>query len=97
MVQVINRMEDAGGAECIKFRVYPSPVNPERILASWQYEKLEPVGPRGAVAIDNTSSASRLRYSFSASSIAPVGTACRSCGVDDLEGLFSSANGKTHA
>jgi hypothetical protein len=37
MVQVIDRMEDAGAAECIKFRVYRSPVNPERILASWQH------------------------------------------------------------
>jgi len=37
MVQVIDRMEDAGGAEYIKFRVYRSPVNPERILVSWQH------------------------------------------------------------
>ena len=37
MVQVIDRMEDAAGAECIKFKVYRSPVNPERILASWQH------------------------------------------------------------
>ena len=37
MVQVIDRIEDAGGAECINFKVYRSRVNPERILASWQY------------------------------------------------------------
>ena len=37
MVQVIDSMEDAGGAECINFKVYRSPVNPERILASWQH------------------------------------------------------------
>ena len=37
MVQVIDRMEDAGGAECIKFRVYRSPRDPNRILANWQH------------------------------------------------------------
>jgi hypothetical protein len=37
MVQVIDRLEDAGGAECIKFRVYRSTVNPERIRARWQH------------------------------------------------------------
>jgi hypothetical protein len=37
MVQVIDKLEDAGGAECIRFRVYPSSTNPERILARWQH------------------------------------------------------------
>jgi hypothetical protein len=37
MVQVIDRIEDAGGAECIEFRPYRSPVDPSRILANWQY------------------------------------------------------------
>ena len=48
MVQVINNLEDA---EVIRFRVHRSTRDPERILASWQHAKLEPVGPKGAVAI----------------------------------------------
>jgi|SRR5215831_4964366 len=51
MVQVIEKLEDAGGAECIEFRVYPSPVDPARIVARWQHGKLEPVGPKGMVAV----------------------------------------------
>ena len=37
MVQVIGRIEDAGDAKYIKFRVYRSPRDPNRILASWQH------------------------------------------------------------
>jgi hypothetical protein len=51
MVQVIDRLEDADNAECIEFKVRRSPVDPERILGHWQHEKLEPVGPKGMVAI----------------------------------------------
>lgn len=34
-MQVIDRLEDAGGTECIQFRPYRSPRDPDRILASW--------------------------------------------------------------
>jgi hypothetical protein len=35
MVRVIERLEDAGDAECIRFQVYRSPRDRNRILASW--------------------------------------------------------------
>ena len=35
MVQVIDRLEDAGGAEYIHFKPYRSPRDPNRILANW--------------------------------------------------------------
>ena len=37
MVQVIDRMETPSGVEYIKFRVYRSPLIPNRIVASWQH------------------------------------------------------------
>jgi hypothetical protein len=37
MVQVIDRSEDACGAECIQFTPYRSPRDPNRILANWQH------------------------------------------------------------
>ena len=37
MVQVIDRLEDAGGAEYIQFRPYRSLRDPNRILANWQH------------------------------------------------------------
>jgi hypothetical protein len=37
MAQVIDRLEDAGGAEYIRFRPYRSPRDPNRILANWQH------------------------------------------------------------
>lgn len=54
MVQVVESKEDAGQAECIEFRVYQSPRDPNRVLASWQFAHMEPVGPKGAIAIDQS-------------------------------------------
>ena len=36
-MQVIDRSQDAGSDEYIRFRVYRSPRDPNRILANWQH------------------------------------------------------------
>ncbi|SRR6266496_810315 len=53
MVQIIENQQDAGEAECIKFRVYrsPNPNTPDLILGGWQHSTEEPVYPKGATAI----------------------------------------------
>ena len=53
MVQIIEKQQDAGGAECIKFRVYRSqnPDTPDLILGGWQHSTEEPAYPKGALAV----------------------------------------------
>jgi hypothetical protein len=51
LVQVIERMEDAGAGECIEFRPYRSPRDAGRILARWSHSRMEAVGERGAIGI----------------------------------------------
>jgi hypothetical protein len=52
MVAIVERQNDAGGAECIEFRVYRSPrEDSDRILGAWQHATEEPFGDKTAGAI----------------------------------------------
>ena len=51
MVQVVERKENVGQSEYIEFRVYRLR-DPNRILGGWQHGHMEPVGSKGAIAID---------------------------------------------
>ncbi len=46
MVAVIEEKEYAGTAQCIEFKVYLSPTDPNRVLGSWQFAS---GGPSGTV------------------------------------------------
>jgi hypothetical protein len=50
MFQIIDDEESAGGAEYIRFKVYPSKGKPDLILGSWQYYP-QPAYPKGPAAI----------------------------------------------
>ena len=64
MVQVVETREDVDQGECIEFRVYRSPRDPARILGSWQFGHMEPVGPNGAIAIDGNPLGSSVDTEF---------------------------------
>jgi hypothetical protein len=84
MVQVIDRMEDAGGAECIKFRVYRSTVNPERVLARWQH--VFEVNGMGSIGQSQLRVPVEIEYQRAFNEAAQYGVPF--LWVDDPEGLF---------
>jgi hypothetical protein len=64
MVQVVERKEDVGQGGCIEFRVYRSPRDPNRVLGSWQHGHMEPVGLKGAIAIDQNTLGSPVETEY---------------------------------
>jgi hypothetical protein len=91
MVQVIDRMEDAGGAEYIKFRVYRSPVNPERILASWQHAV--EVNRMASIGTSQLGVPVEIEFQRAFNEAAQYGV--QFLWVDDPEGLFPPAKRPT--
>jgi hypothetical protein len=92
MVQVVERKEDIGQDECIEFKVYRSPRDPNRILGSWQHGHMEPVGPKGAIAIDHNALGSPVETEY-----LRVLNCADECGVPfvlviDDNGLFPPAS-----
>jgi hypothetical protein len=64
MVRVVECKDDVGQDECIEFRVYRSSRDRVRILGSWQFGHMEPVGPRGAIAIEQNPLGSPVETEF---------------------------------
>lgn len=57
MAAVIEGKEEAGGARYIEFRVYRSPTDPERALASWRF-------PDSGTAIDQSKLGNAVEIEF---------------------------------
>jgi hypothetical protein len=87
MAQVIDRMEDAGGADCIRFRVYRSPREHDRILADWQH----PVEVNGMMSIGQSQLGVPVEIEFKRAFNEAAQYGVPFLWVYDLEGLFPSA------
>jgi hypothetical protein len=87
MVQVIESLEDAGGAKCIRFRVYRSPRNPNRILADWQH----PVEVNGMVGIGTSVLGTPVEIEFQRAFNEATQYSVPFLWVDDPQGLFPPA------
>jgi hypothetical protein len=87
MVQVIDRMEDARGAECIKFRVYRSPRDPNRTLANWQHG----VSEHGMASIGTSQLGVPVEIEFQRVVNEAAQYGVPFVWVDDPEGLFPPA------
>lgn len=88
MVQVVERKQDVGQGGCIQFKVYRSLCDPNRILGGWQHGHMEPVGPKGAIAIDQNTLGSPVETEY-----LRVLNCADQCGVPfvlvvDPDGLF---------
>ncbi len=92
MVQVIDRIEDADGAEYIKFRVYRSPVNLERILASWQHA-VDEVNRMASIGTSQLGVPVAIEFQRAFNEAAQYGVPF--LWVDDPEGLFPPAKRPT--
>jgi hypothetical protein len=91
MVQVIDRMEDAGGAECIQFRVYRSPCDHNLILASWQHA----VSEHGMASIGQSQLGAPVELEFKRAFNEAAQYGVPFLWVDDPDGLFSPAQRPT--
>jgi len=87
MVQVIEKMEDAGGAEFIKFRVYRSPRDPNRVLASW----LHAVDEHGMGSIGQSQLGTLVDIEYQRVLYEAAQYGVPFVWVDDPEGLFRPA------
>jgi hypothetical protein len=87
MVQVIERLEDAGGAEYIKLRVHRSSRDPHRILGSW----LHPVDEHGMASIGQSPLGSPVEIEFKRAFNEAAQHGVPFLWVDDPEGLFPPA------
>jgi hypothetical protein len=89
MVQVIERLEDAGGAEskCIRFRVYRSPREHNRVLANWQ----NGVSEHGMASIGTSQLGVPVEIEFQRAFNEAAQYGVPFLWVDDPEGLFPPA------
>jgi hypothetical protein len=87
MAQVIDRMEDAGGAEYIRFRPYRSPRDPSRILANWQHGAIE----NGMASIGTSQLGVPVETEFKRAFNEAVQHGVPFLLVEDPEGLFPPA------
>jgi hypothetical protein len=87
MVQVIDKLEDAGGAECIRFRVYRSPRDPNRILGSWQHG----VSEQGMASIGTSVLGTPVEIEYQRVLYEAAQYGVPFLWVDDPEGLFPPA------
>ena len=90
MVQVIDTVGDAGGAECIRFRVRRSRRDPNLILGSWQHAVDEHgMGSVGQSEPGVLSVSVEIEFQRARSWAAQCGVSF--LWVDDPEGLFPPA------
>jgi hypothetical protein len=89
MVQVIDRLEDAGGAEYIRFRPYrsPRPGARNRILANWQHD----VSQQGMASIGTSVLGTPVEDEYRRAYNEAVDYGVPFLWVDDPEGLFPPA------
>jgi hypothetical protein len=86
MVQIIDRLEDAGGAECIQFKPYPSSRDPNRILASWGPHAVDEPGRMGSLGTSVLGIPVDIEYKRAFNEAVQHGV--RFLWVDDPGGLF---------
>jgi hypothetical protein len=91
MVQVIEKLEDAGGAECIRFKPYRSPRDPNRKLADWQHG----VSEQGMASIGTSVLRTPVKDEFKRAFNEAVQYDVPFLWVDDPEGLFPPADRPT--
>jgi hypothetical protein len=91
MVQVIDRLEDAGGAECIQFTPYRSPRDPNRILANWQHG----VSQQGMASIGTSVLGTPVKDEYKRAYNEAVQFGVPFLWVDDPGGLFPPADRPT--
>jgi hypothetical protein len=89
MVQVIDRLEDAGGAEYIQFRPYRSPRDPNCILANWQHG----VSQQASIGTSMLSTPVKVEYKRAFNEAVQYGVPF--LWVDDPAGLFPLADRPT--
>ena len=90
MVQVIERLEEAGGADeskCIRFGPYRSPRDPNRILANWQHGASE----HGMASIGTSELGVPVETEFKRAFNEAVQYGVPFLWVEDPEGLFPPA------
>jgi hypothetical protein len=87
MVQIIENEQDAGGAACIRFQVYPSKLRPGVISARWL-----PVGdrvaPKGPAPIDSSQLGTPVEIEFVRAVKVAHQDGTPFVWVDDPNGLF---------
>jgi hypothetical protein len=95
MVQIIEKQQDAEGAECIKFRVYRSqnPNTPDLILGEWQHatEEPNPGNPKGALGIANSQLGTPVGIEYEHVKTHADKHGVPFVWVDDPQGLFPSS------
>jgi len=87
MVQVIDRLEDAGGAECIKLRVRRSSRDPNLILGDWQHAADE----HGMASIGQSQLGGSVDLEYKRAYNEAVEYGVLFLWVDDPNGLFPPA------
>ena len=88
MVQVIDRLEDAGGAECIKLRVHSSSRDSNLILGDWQHA----VDEHGMARIGQSQLGGSVDLEYKRAYNEAVKYGVPFLWVDDSNGLFPPAN-----
>ena len=91
MVQVLDRMEDANGADCIRFTVYRSPRDHTLILASWQHA----VSEHGMASIGQSQLGTPVEFEFKRAFNEAAQYGVPFLWVDDPDGLFTPAQRPT--
>ena len=93
MVQVIDRLEDAGGAEHIQFRPYRSTRDPNRILASWGPHGVDEPGRMASIGQSQLGTPVALEFKRAFNEAVQYDVPF--LWVDDPDGLFSPAKRPT--
>jgi hypothetical protein len=91
MVQVIDRLEDAGGAECIKLRVRRSSRDPNLIVGDWQHA----VDEHGMASIGQSQLGAPVDLEYKRAYNEAVTYGVPFLWVDDPNGLFPPAKRPT--
>ena len=89
MVQVIDRMEDAGGAEYIHLRVRRSRVKHDLILADWGPHGVDEPGRMASIGQSQLGTPVELEFKHAFNEAVQYGVPF--LWVDDPEGLFPPA------
>ena len=91
MVQIIDRLEDAGGAECIRLRVRRSSGDPNLILGDWQHAADE----HGRASIGQSQLGGSVDLEYKRAYNEAVRYGVPFLWVDDPEGRFPPAKRPT--
>ena len=84
---IIENEHAAGGAQCIRFHVYPRPRRPGVILGGWQHAG-ESVDPKGPPPIDHSRLGTSVEIEFQRAVTVANQDGVPFVWVDDPNGLF---------